>query len=122
MVCVLVFDIVGVFQMNTWFVCWSFQVCFIDYGNEEYKERSDLFVLLPQFCSLPRQTIRCKLLPGSPGSSARRDLLEEHVLENTINLIVTAKRKDDGNPKEDIYDVRLPDSKENMPILMKLGR
>jgi hypothetical protein len=97
-------------------------VCFIDYGNEEYKEKIDLFVLLPPFCSLPRQTIRCKLLAGSPGSSANRDLLTEHILANTINLIVTAKHKDEGNSKEDIYDIRLPESKDNLPLLMKLKR
>ena len=89
---------------------------FVDYGNEEYKKKCDLLVLLPQFCSLPRQAIRCKALPGSPVSSATRDTLELKLLAKTVKLVLISKGQGD------IYNVQLPECNENMSLLREITK
>jgi hypothetical protein len=89
-------------------------VSFVDYGNEEFKEKCDLFVLLPQFCSLPCQAIRCRLSAGSPGSAASRGVLEENLLAKTVKLIIKSKSDDDK------YIVQLPECEDNISILEQI--
>lgn len=86
---------------------------FIDSGLQEAKDRFQLKMLLPQFVSLPRQSIRCIL--GGEYEEMSPDLLTQLLLNETLMLCVVGQNKC-------VYIVRLTECESNQPVLMKLSR
>ena len=93
------------------------QVYLVDFGNEQYKEPWNLHVLLPQFCTLPRQGFRCILDPDSPGGAAKQDVLEKLVLGQTVTIVPMSKQEN-----SDVFIVHLPEIDVNRSVLMHLSR
>ena len=87
-------------------------VSFIDFGNQEIKAPSDLYRLMPEFCSLPRQGVMC-LVDGYEGSSV--GVLERCLLDKEINIHFAKQVKQ-------CYSVIFPDSPCNTDINSSLTR
>ena len=105
-------------------VCVSLQVQFVDYGSERIVDLSHLYVLMPQFCRLNRQGIRCQLAVADETGSAvemaasavSRPSLEA-VLLNKLIVIKVMSMSD-----EDTCCVLLPQCDHNQLQIPQLAR
>lgn len=86
---------------------------FVDSGLQEVKDRYQLKVLLPQFASLPLQSICCIL--GSEYGNLTAETLSEVLLKCTV-MVYFVGQADHG------FVVRLVECEMNMPILQQLNR
>lgn len=86
---------------------------FVDSGLQEVKDRYQLKVLLPQFATLPIQSICCTL--GSEYGKLTAETLNELLLKSTVTVYIVGQT-DRG------YVVRLVECEMNQPILQQLNR
>jgi len=78
-------------------------VQFADYGSERIVDVDRLYILMPQFCSLNRQGVRCRLATAAesgsavemPASVVSRTSLEDVLLNKFIVVKVLSVVDDD---------------------------
>ena len=90
------------------------EVFFLEYGNIEKKELSEIAILDSKFSTLPQQGIVCIL--GELSVSVTKKVLEEVLLEKEVHVCIQSC------VGEGVYDVTIAEHRDNHAVLSDLAR